>query len=222
MAMALQSTDHDLSQPQTKTGDVDIDPNGDVHLVLRDKSYIAPGEEVIVRLRVSSKILSIASPVFQAMFSPHFREGSELRSRQDPSSTVEVPLPEDEFLGMWYLCHVLHHRDPWQDREVGYAAIESMARMSHKYDCTHVLQHSCEVLMRPFLPKAGSRGYESAILVAYIFNSPEVFREAAANLLANHAGNFQTFRKIPGFDIQLPDSLFRVFLPPASFFNLYI
>lgn len=147
------------------------------------------------------------------MFSPHFREGSELRSRQDLPSTVEVPLPEDEFLGMWYLCQVLHHRDPWQGGKVTYAAIESMARMSHKYDCTHVLQHSCEVLMRPFLPKAGSKGYESVILVAYIFNSPEVFRVATANLLANHAGNFHPFRKIARFDMQLPDSVFRMPLP---------
>lgn len=67
--------------------------------------------------------------------------------------------------------------------------------------------------MRPFLPKAGSKGYESVILVAYIFNSPEVFRVATANLLANHAGNFHPFRKIARFDMQLPDSVFRMPLP---------
>lgn len=49
---------------------LNIDPSGDVALVLGETS-----------LRVSSKVLSVASPVFRAMFGPYFQEGESLSRR---------------------------------------------------------------------------------------------------------------------------------------------
>jgi hypothetical protein len=47
-----------------------LDPSGDVVLVL--------GETC---LRVSSKVLSVASSVFRVMFGPHFQEGESISKR---------------------------------------------------------------------------------------------------------------------------------------------
>jgi hypothetical protein len=49
---------------------INLDPSGDVVLMLGETS-----------LRVSSKVLSVASPVFRAMFGPHFQEGESLSKR---------------------------------------------------------------------------------------------------------------------------------------------
>ncbi|KAF7197567.1 hypothetical protein HII31_01070 [Pseudocercospora fuligena] len=59
-------------------------------------------------LRASSTVLSAHSPVFAAMFGPHFAEGKQLR---DPTrnSPVQVWLPEDDFDGMRLLNGVLHN-----------------------------------------------------------------------------------------------------------------
>ena len=59
-------------------------------------------------LRASSAVLSAHSPVFAAMFGPHFAEGKQLR---DPTrnSPVQVWLPEDDFDGMRLLNGVLHN-----------------------------------------------------------------------------------------------------------------
>ena len=61
---------------------VEIDPNGDVVLILNGK-----------KLLVSSKILSMASRVFAAMFSSQFREGLH---NATPGIIPTIPLPEDD------------------------------------------------------------------------------------------------------------------------------
>ena len=48
-----------------------LDSSGDAILKLGETS-----------IRVSSKVLSVASPVFRAMFRPHFQEGEALSRRQ--------------------------------------------------------------------------------------------------------------------------------------------
>lgn len=70
--------------------------DGDVLLIL--------GE---TRRRVSSVILSSASPVFKTMFGPNFAEGQGDRNAQNPKV---VPLPEDKPLAMTRLCRILHHQ----------------------------------------------------------------------------------------------------------------
>jgi hypothetical protein len=46
------------------------------------KIIIDPNHDIVLRLNgddllVSSKVLSLSSPVFEAMFKPHFKEGIE-------------------------------------------------------------------------------------------------------------------------------------------------
>jgi hypothetical protein len=51
---------------------VEIDPAGDVRLEIGRESK---------SLLVSSKVLSLASSVFKAMFGPHFQEGNSLAQK---------------------------------------------------------------------------------------------------------------------------------------------
>jgi hypothetical protein len=60
----------DATMSQTKAPQVVLDSSGDVTLQLGDKLLL-----------VSSKVLSVASPVFRAMFGPHFQEGDALSRR---------------------------------------------------------------------------------------------------------------------------------------------
>lgn len=49
-------------------------------------------------------ILRHASSVFKAMLGPHFKEGNELAT----SSSVEIPLPDDDPYSMEAICYALH------------------------------------------------------------------------------------------------------------------
>jgi len=54
--------------------------------------------------KVSSQVLSVVSPVFQAMLAPHFNEGSRLAS----AGKVEIPLPDDDPEAMTLVCEIVH------------------------------------------------------------------------------------------------------------------
>src|SRR5277367_6787997 len=88
------------SQPIPVSGEaVKIDPAGDVLLQVgssEPKAY----------LLVSSKVFSLASPVFAAMLSPQFKEGNSLSS----GNGCEITLPEDDPEAMTLLCNCLHFR----------------------------------------------------------------------------------------------------------------
>ncbi|MCJ1441771.1 MAG: hypothetical protein MMC23_002263 [Stictis urceolatum] len=63
-------------------------------------------EQGDLHIRVSSKHLIFASPVFKALLSPHFEEGSTLAS----TGRVDLPLPEDDPRAMLSLLGVIHNR----------------------------------------------------------------------------------------------------------------
>ncbi|KAK5680580.1 hypothetical protein LTS10_007513 [Elasticomyces elasticus] len=81
---------------------IDIAPRGDVTLLCGEQV----GDKKIIGLRVSSHILSYGSPVFNSLLAPKFREGTTLAT----TSSVEIPLPEDDPSHMIVLCNILHMR----------------------------------------------------------------------------------------------------------------
>ncbi len=71
------------------------------------KIIVDPDHDTVLRLNgydllVSSKVLSLASPVFEAMFKPHFKEGVELHSQLGES--LIIPLPEDDLEATTLFC----------------------------------------------------------------------------------------------------------------------
>jgi hypothetical protein len=53
------------------------DPDGDVVFKLHNQN-----NDTITYFRISSKVLRLASPVFDSMFSPYFKEGQTLPKRE--------------------------------------------------------------------------------------------------------------------------------------------
>lgn len=94
-----------------------IDPDGDVILVCGKTEF-----------QVSSKVLSLASPVFKALFSPHFAEG------QPTSSKVSrVQLRDDDAESLHFMCTVLHHKCA-STNSIGLERLEMLAVVTDKYD----------------------------------------------------------------------------------------
>ena len=100
-----------------------IDPAGDVIF-----SFPQNDVENEPRLLVSSKVLSLASPVFAALFRPHFREGTELLTSDAP---IVMPLKDDAFDTFTILCRALHH--PQLEIEMDIGLLCRLAEVSDKY-----------------------------------------------------------------------------------------
>lgn len=110
------------------------DPAGDLVLML------GSGDEVDM-IRVHSRVLSLASPVFATMLSPRFAEGQAL---EDNKGTVDDPtiigLPDDDPTAMSLICHTLHfQRDAAQRLLYPPEVLKRLAVICDKYNMSKAL-----------------------------------------------------------------------------------
>lgn len=94
-----------------------IDPEGDVILTCGETEF-----------QVSSKVLSLASPVFKALFSPSFAEGQATSSKAS-----RIQLHDDNAESMRFMCAVLHHKCTLANG-IGLEKLERLAVVTDKYD----------------------------------------------------------------------------------------
>jgi hypothetical protein len=88
------------------------------------------GPEQNNRLRVSSLFLSVASPVFKAMFAPNkFLEGRNL----DTSNPKEISLPDDDPEAIEVLCRFIHHR--LESLPINTRKLVKFTKLVDKYQC---------------------------------------------------------------------------------------
>ena len=92
--LVIRHSDRSCEPPDQVIDRGIIDDDGDVLVQTSSKELL-----------VSSKILALASPVFKAMFSSKFLEGSTIRSVQNP---LKLPLPYDNPDALAVLFHTLH------------------------------------------------------------------------------------------------------------------
>ena len=100
-----------------------IDPDGDIYLELTQ-----------AELRVSSKVLRLASSVWKAMLSPRFKEGTTLKE----DGFCRISLPDDNSDAMTLLCQILHHQ-PFDEKNHNEELFGQVAVLADKYDCVKIL-----------------------------------------------------------------------------------
>lgn len=116
-----------------------VDPDGDLILEIRQKrsDNDEPSESGnLKRLLVSSKILTISSPVFKARLCGPFLEGQLALSNVNPPV---LPLPEDDPGAMEMLTRILHHSFTITD-VLRIPGLCHMAMTSDKYGCNVVIK----------------------------------------------------------------------------------
>jgi hypothetical protein len=159
--------------------DLRLDSGGDAIIVVEDsitnesKSFL-----------VSSKVLSLASPVFLGLFEPHFTEG--IRTRRGDCPTIH--LKEDDPNAMTIIFNAVHHKTLDVPDQIEPKRLAILAKNCDKYDCTRALRlwisRWCDFY---FVPNQENLGY--MLLATYLFHS-EKFSSIAADA-ARHL--------IPGF-----------------------
>jgi hypothetical protein len=100
-----------------------IDKRGDVILQVG-------ADNNAVHLLVSSKVLSLASKVFEAMFNNDFAESQNLSS----TSPREMPLPDDNPVQMTTICKLAHMQTSDNPEKLDVADLANFAVLCDKYD----------------------------------------------------------------------------------------
>lgn len=87
--------------------------------------------------QVSSKLLSLASPVFKALFSPGFAEG-----QPTSSNPIRIQLHDDDADSMCLMCAVFHHKCAWANG-IGLEILKRLVIITDKYDVCMSSKNVC-------------------------------------------------------------------------------
>lgn len=183
----------------SKPGTTTIDPDGDVILEVSSQQN---GEGV--SLLVSSRVLSLASPVFAKMLGPDFQEGSHKASASD---MAKVRLPEDDSAAMAIFCQAVHHQSNSVPKPVTPIQLESLAILCDKYDCTKALKPWTIVWLMDALDlKPSNEDSIKLFFAAYVFDIPNAFSTLSWTVIFSHGGPVTALQGLTGYDL-LPDSI---------------
>jgi hypothetical protein len=172
-----------------------IDPDGDVLLQVGSSSPHA-------HLLISSKVLSLASPVFAAMLSPPFKEGSSLSSGHG----CEILLPEDDPGAMALLCSCLHFRTDQIPTVLEFPLLKALAILCDKYDCTKAISAWIVLWLRRWETDTCEEGFEELLFVVYALDCAAAFAEISRRAILEQVGSFYDRRVIEEFHM-VPENL---------------
>lgn len=159
---------------------VEYDPSGDVTFELS-----CPDGKV--HLLVSSKVLSLASPVFAAMLNSQFKEGLSNRavSRGSP-----IPLPDEDGPAFIVFCAAIHYRTDEVPRKLDLKCLENLATICDKYRCTSALAPWSARWLDEVIGGLSGKDLERSFYAAYVLDSPEAFSRISLLILYTQVGPF--------------------------------
>lgn len=100
------------------------------------KIIVDPDHDMVLRLNgydllVSSKVLSLASPVFEAMFKPHFKKGIEhYLQLEEP---LIIPLPEDDLEATTLFYQIIYYYSWDLPQTLSLLYLENLTIFCNKY-----------------------------------------------------------------------------------------
>ncbi|KAM7200741.1 hypothetical protein V8F33_003672 [Rhypophila sp. PSN 637] len=174
-----------------------IAPDGDIILVVGGGTKETPS-----RLRVHSRFLAAASPVFTAMFSPNWAEGQGLSS----VCPKEIELPEDSPKAMDTICCVLHHQNDRVPESMDSDDLFNIAVHADKYDLIRALKLLISLWLTTSNPIYTSGmiddGYN--LTTAFIIRDSKNFTRISVNLITQYAESYSEIYKVDQLRDRLP------------------
>jgi hypothetical protein len=149
---------------------VSLNDSGDRKLIVGQKE---DGQRIY---QVSSVAMSMASPVWKAMFNPTsgFQESN-------PDAPVEFPEDDpDALLILLRIAHLQFHEIP---KSISFAWLTELAILYDKYDSVGLLQPFIEQWISPWTLLCLEPGYEAWLFIAWSFGCEQIFNLLAASLV---------------------------------------
>ncbi|KAF2135471.1 uncharacterized protein K452DRAFT_239296 [Aplosporella prunicola CBS 121167] len=171
-----------------------IDPHGDLILQVEDEC-----------ISVSSKVLSLVSPVFEAMMKPNFKEGIELQTVKSTQSTIS--LHEDDIEALIIFCKVIHHRAHEIPQVPSPSCLEKLAYICDKYQCTGSMRAYGTLWLQRNFQEIPSEDLNRLLLFAYVLDLSKSFSVISAEVLSRQKGPFDTLPALSNHQLVRHDLL---------------
>ncbi|KAB2580203.1 hypothetical protein DBV05_g1267 [Lasiodiplodia theobromae] len=145
-------------------------------------------------LLVKSSVLASASPVFRAMFGPHFSEGQNL-SKHNKTNPKKISLPEDRASSVRVICFVLHDNENHEGL-CCIGCLFSYAEVLDKYDLKKKMTHKSEEWVKKMVLEARERNYSGPddrelLGVAYVLEAPRAFFHICRDMILYEEVGFE-------------------------------
>ena len=181
LSIRSQATEMSPNTPDSATALItDIDPAGDVILDVGSEEC---GDQAY--LRVSSKVLGLASSAFAAMFSPKWSDSTVKASSSEPQ---HISLPEDESSPMEWICQILHYRkDISTEKDIPF--LVGVAQLCDKYDLESPIKTWAGLCLEkvkvttPYLHDMKEVDLMGVMYISFVFRNSKIFWLSSAVLL---------------------------------------
>lgn len=165
-----------VEPPVTRIASIIFDPIGDLMLVLGPPTCQA-------RLQVSSKVLSLSSPVFRTMlnFKSGFKEGKDLAERTASSPPMELFLGDDNPNALAIILRIIHVQTRWVPQSLGPERLYEIAIISDKYD----MRDSLDYWLGKWAPEKfeGTISMDKWLFIAFVCGRAVEFRALSRELM---------------------------------------
>ncbi|KAJ8067205.1 hypothetical protein OCU04_004570 [Sclerotinia nivalis] len=154
-----------------------------------------------VHMLVSSKHMSLASPVFKAMLQGNnFKEGRELAS----TGKVEISLPDDDPDAFAILMCIIHGRTRSVPREIDLDLLSRISTLVDKYQLHEVVEIMSDRWISQLefeLPEEFTNDLLPWLSISWVFEKPSIFKEITRIAERQSKGRIGEDRD----DIPIPD-----------------
>lgn len=166
----------EVAAPVTKIARIIFDPIGDLMLVLGSPTCQA-------QFQVSSKVLSLSSPVFRTMlnFESGFKEGKSLAERTASSPPMELFLGDDNPNALAIILRIIHVQTRWVPQSIGPERLYEIAIISDKYD----MGDSLDYWLGKWAPERfeGTVSIDKWLFIAFVCGRAAEFRILSRELM---------------------------------------
>lgn len=159
------------------------------------------GQEGAMDLYVSSRALSLASPVFDRMLSSRYKEGIQ---HTTGSERTRIPLPEDDGDALLAICKVTHHRVGDGNKVFTASEMLRLAYVSDKYDFTNTLRHWSSIWLRKSLEQSPKEDLGQLLGAACMLDAWEEFSQISLDVVCEQTGLSPPYDLLQGMG--LPES----------------
>lgn len=143
--------------------------------------------ETATKVLVSSLVMSLSSPVFDAMFNGNFAEGQA----RSPDQPREVALPDDDTQAMLLVCRIAHMRTSDLPEMLSVNAFTEFALVSDKYQCTAAVRAWSKVWISKIFEGEPGADYEKVVLAIYLLDMPQEFYKATVSLARDRVSDIK-------------------------------
>ncbi|KAJ3498301.1 hypothetical protein NLG97_g1235 [Lecanicillium saksenae] len=157
---------------------------------------IAPGGDVVFtigpegrRVRVFSLFARTASPVLDAMLSPYFKEGYQLKQLGE----TEIPLPDDNAKALEIIFTIIHGQNDKVPDTLTPEELLQIAITGDKYCCFTALKFAIDKWLDHtynIIDPGDPAETWTLALAALVFNRQSTFAKVTSSLVLCHAGSY--------------------------------